>query len=324
MHTICLGNRGSRPLGASENSPFSEYGGDTTSMLVVCEDETLILLDAGTGMWKAAYTLNKLLGRDGGQNVNLFLSHYHDDHTMGLAQSELLFNPANDVKIYGPDFAPGLASVFNAKANRPANPDLAQFYQANIKLKELIESDDQTIKPSDDVTLSWMIVPHGSEQSVAYRIDESNGQSLVCISDTHHELSDTGAPTLSTDILNFIHGANVMVYDCHFSDAEIATNPGFYLGMGHSSGEHGVRLCEAAGVPTLVQHHHNPQNTDAAMRKLTRNFQKYGKKRNVDVIAAKPSLVLNTGLSPARLSKDTEAQNTAGKRWNRIRAITNG
>lgn len=162
MHTILLVNRGSRPLGASDNSPFSEYGGDTTSMLVVCEDETLVLLDAGSGMWKAPYTLNKLLGRDGGQIVNLFLSHYHDDHTMGLAQSELLFNPANEVNIYGPNFGPGLTSVFNSKANRPANPDLAQFYQANIKLKSLIESDDQTIKLSDNVTMSWMTVPHGS------------------------------------------------------------------------------------------------------------------------------------------------------------------
>lgn len=133
-----------------------------------------------------------------------------------------------------------------------------------------------------------------------------------------------GKPVISPEIIDFIHGANAMIYDCHFSDAEIATNPGFYLGMGHSSGEHGVRLCEAAGVPTLVQHHHNPQNTDSAMRKLTRDFQKYGKKRDVDVIAAKPSLVLNTGLTPARLSKDTEAQDTARKRWNRIRAITNG
>jgi phosphoribosyl 1,2-cyclic phosphodiesterase len=321
MHAILLGNRGSRPLGASEESPFARYGGDTTSILVACDDKTFIALDAGSGFWKMPFTMEKITGEKGNYNVQIFLSHYHDDHVMGLAQSDLLFNPTNSMTIHGPDFTDtDLKTVFNAKANKPFNPDLEQFYQANIEL--------ETLKPlkgekriSESTTISWLAVPHGVEQSLAFRID-SDGKSLSCISDTNHALeSDNATPVLCADIIDFIRDSDALIYDCHFSDKEILSNPGFYLGMGHSSGEHGVRLCEAANIPVLVTHHHNPNNTDDKLDSITKKFKACGKKHGVKVIAAQPSLPLDLGLSPKKLMRDVKSMSTAPERWAKIEAI---
>ena len=102
MKLIMLGNRGSRPLGASENSPWAKFGGDTTSMLLVCGHD-LIVMDTGSGFYKMQYTLQELMKRDGPYNVHIFYSHYHDDHTSGLPQSFLLFGEGNVINFYGPD-----------------------------------------------------------------------------------------------------------------------------------------------------------------------------------------------------------------------------
>jgi ribonuclease BN (tRNA processing enzyme) len=324
MKVILFGNRGSRPLGASADSPFEKYGGDTTSVGVIASDGTLIALDAGSGFWKWPYTLETLMDQKGPHHLNLFLSHYHDDHTMGLAQSPFLFRPDNTIDMHGPAFAPGLKRVFQSKANRPANPDLMKHYAANLTFNTLRRNNVKGMKLSDNVEIKWMPVRHGIEESFAYRINDADGTSFAFVSDTNHSVigKNNDRPVLDVALLNFVRGADAMLYDCHYSDAEILSNPGFYLGMGHSSGEHGVRVCDEAEVPVLVTHHHDPNKTDEELDRLSETFRAYGVANSVKVIAAQPSLVLDLKLSPLSLQRDTDRQDTPAKRAQKIAAFT--
>ncbi len=315
MKIIFFGNRGSKPLGASECSPFAKYGGDTTSVGVTFEDGTLIALDAGSGFWKWPYTLETLMGRPGPYNMHLFLSHFHDDHMMGLPQSPLLFNPRNNINIYGPDSEPGLKAVFEDHASRPHNPNLSKHYNAALHFTTL-----HTNVPNRSVTLengakvSWLEVPHGDETALGFRIDYKD-ESFVMISDTHHEFAEDGVtPVLDPAVVEFVRGANALVYDSHFSDEELNKAP-YLRGFGHSTGEHGVRLSQAAGVPLLITHHHNPNNTDDKLDEMTRRLRDYGMQKGVYVMPAQPSLTLDLSQQTSDMMKSLERQDTPKARY---------
>lgn len=317
MKVILFGNRGSVPLGASENSPFGKYGGDTTCVGVTFDDGTLVSFDAGSGFWKWPYTLKTLMENKGPYEMNLFFSHYHLDHTMGLAQSPFLFDPKNTMNIYGPDFETGVKNVFLENANKPQNPDLTNFYQAALNFNTLAENDkNKTVKLPNGATVKWMFTKHSSEQSVAYRIDYE-GRSFVFMTDTDHEFDANDQPVLDADKIEFMRDADMVLYDCHFSDQEFNDAKHFRF-FGHSTGEHGVRMCQAANVPLLVTSHHNPNSDDKTLDKLTDQFRRYGASRGVYVIAAQPSLCIDLDLHPAAMIQDIENQQTPEERWKTI------
>ena len=319
MKIILFGNRGSRPIGASAGSPFEQFGGDTSAIGVVAGDQ-LVALDTGSGFWKWPYTLKSIFNRAAPYKLNVFYSHYHDDHTMGIAQSPFLFDPRNTIDIYGPDFDGGPREVFNQKANRPHNPDLSRVYRASHTFHTLSDSDPvHAVELADGMKVSWIKNPHGFENSYGYRI-EHGGQTLAYITDTHHQVDVNGAPVLSPAIVDFIRGADVLIYDSHFSDGEYATNTKLCQDMGHSTGEQGVRLAKAAGIPIMVKHHHDPNKIDAELTHETAALKAYGQARGVAVVAAQPSLCIDLSLPAGQRAPFIEAQKTPAQRYAAIAA----
>ncbi|OGG19858.1 hypothetical protein A3D03_00345 [Candidatus Gottesmanbacteria bacterium RIFCSPHIGHO2_02_FULL_40_13] len=68
------------PLGT--NGFFPSFGRETMCFAVPY-GKTLIILDAGTGLYRLAEPIGKKL-LTGVENIHLFLSHYHLDHTFGF------------------------------------------------------------------------------------------------------------------------------------------------------------------------------------------------------------------------------------------------
>jgi phosphoribosyl 1,2-cyclic phosphodiesterase len=88
------GVRGSIPT-PGENT--RRYGGNTTCIEVRTDDDALIVLDAGTGIFPLAQTLLPKMPLD----VNLFITHTHWDHIQGLPFFTPIFVPGNTITIYG-------------------------------------------------------------------------------------------------------------------------------------------------------------------------------------------------------------------------------
>ena len=59
-------------------------------------------------------------------------------------------------------------------------------------------------------------------------------------------------------------GADVVIYDSTYTDEEFPS----FTDWGHSTWQEGVRLCDAAGVGTLVIFHHDPSHDDAFMDRI--------------------------------------------------------
>lgn len=311
MKVILFGNRGSRPIGVSENSPFQKYGGDTTSVGVLVDDHC-IAMDTGSGFYKWQWTLEQLLKRQGQYDFTVLHSHYHDDHTAGLPQSFILFDKDNSIQFIGPDGeASGqkthLNEVFKLLAGEPRNPDLMHAYAAEMSFQSLPTDRRSRIDHDKGFTIRTLPVDHGNIKALGYRIDHER-QSIAMISDTHHHLSASGKPAIDGRIVDFIRGCDAFIMDSHFTDAEFEANPAMCQAFGHSTGEHGVRLCHHAGVPLFIAHHHNPAKDDDTLDKDMQALKAYGKQWGVDVMAAKPSMCLDLSLDYSDLKTSLDTQ----------------
>ena len=75
------------------------YGGNTTCIEVRSDDGTLIVLDAGTGLFPLAQSL--LADAKRPIEANLFISHSHWDHIHGLPFFSPLFLQDSRVRLHG-------------------------------------------------------------------------------------------------------------------------------------------------------------------------------------------------------------------------------
>ena len=87
------GTRGSL---ATPGPDTIRYGGNT-SCVEVREEDTLLILDAGTGIRPLGDALSRDIRR-----VDLLLTHLHMDHIQGLGFFDPLFWPDLEVHVWGP------------------------------------------------------------------------------------------------------------------------------------------------------------------------------------------------------------------------------
>jgi phosphoribosyl 1,2-cyclic phosphodiesterase len=99
--------------------------------------------------------------------------------------------------------------------------------------------------------------------ATAYRF-ELMGKAFCYVTDTEHV---PGAP--DQNVLGLIEGADVVVYDSTYTDAEFPEK----VGWGHSTWQEGVRLCRQASVRQLVIFHHEPDHVDDKMARIEKEAQ---------------------------------------------------
>jgi phosphoribosyl 1,2-cyclic phosphodiesterase len=129
--------------------------------------------------------------------------------------------------------------------------------------------------------------PNGA---TGYRI-EHGGVSFCYVTDTEHI---PGKP--DQNILGLIEGADLVLYDCTYTDAEFPTK----VGWGHSTWHEGVRLCRAAGARRLGIFHHDPDHDDVFMRGIAAEAKDVWK--GAFVVREGRSVLLEPGTRGERLA----------------------
>lgn len=225
------------------------YGGNTSCLEVRC-GEHLLIFDAGTGL----RPLGETLADDEGVAGDLFLTHTHLDHIVGLPFFDPLFRPHACFRVWAGHLQPDLTlrEVLSKFMMAPLFPVPPEIFSCNISFHDFKAG--ETLTPRPGVTLRTAPLNHPN-RATGYRI-EYRGKALCYVTDTEHVDGQT-----DQNVLSLIDKADVVIYDSTYTDAEFAA----HRNWGHSTWQEGVRLCEKAGVKRLVIFHHDPDHDDAFM-----------------------------------------------------------
>lgn len=234
---------------ACPDDAHRRWGGNTACMEVRCGEHTFVF-DAGTGV----RPLGKLLAREGAQPLDLFLSHTHFDHVVGFPFFAPFFQQDRVVRVWAGHLGTqhSIYGTICALMRAPLFPVPPDVFTADVQFRDFRAG--ETIRPRPGFALRTAPLNHPNG-ATAYRVDFA-GKSVCYVTDTEHVV---GRPDRT--ILELVEGADVMVYDSAYTDAEYPN----YVGWGHSTWEEGVRLADAGGVGRLLLFHHDPTHEDVQM-----------------------------------------------------------
>jgi phosphoribosyl 1,2-cyclic phosphodiesterase len=237
------GVRGSVPAPGSDTV---RYGGNTSCVEVWCGNRRIVI-DAGTGI----RMLGRSMAANGLVDFDLLLSHTHLDHIEGLPFFPPAFVAGNTLRIWAGHLLPRttIEQALGQLMSAPLFPVPLDAFSTQVTYCDFRAGDALALGPQILVRTAMLDHPN---HAVGYRI-EFAGRALCYISDTAHVPGKT-----NTNIVNLIRGADVVIYDSMFTEAEFAERPHW----GHSTWKEGARLVKLAGARKLVLFHHDPIRTD--------------------------------------------------------------
>lgn len=247
---------GTRGSIACPDSQYQRYGGNTSCLEIRC-GQRLLVFDAGTGIRALGDRINGQNGTAEELIGDLFLTHTHLDHIVGLPFFVPLFNPKNRFRIWAGHLEPALSlhEVLCKFMARPLFPVPPAIFAANVSFHDFTAG--ETLQPNSGITIRTTPLNH-PDRATGYRI-EFGGRAICYVTDTEHEEG-----VLDQNILELIQDADILIYDCTYTDEEFPS----YKHWGHSTWQEGTRLCDQAAVNKLVIFHHDPGHDDSFMDRV--------------------------------------------------------
>jgi len=250
MYARFWGVRGSIPV---SDPRHARYGGNTSCVEVRC-GESVLVFDAGTGV----RPLGSVLAGEGCRDLDLFLSHAHVDHVVGLPFFACAYRAGNSLRVWSGHQAPGegtTESAVRSLMSSPLLPISPNVFCADVSFRDFAAGDD--LAPPGGVSIRTARLRHPGG-ATGYRV-EHGGRSICYVTDTEHV---PGAP--DENILALVDGADILIYDAMFTDQQFPRP----RRSGHSTSEEGARLSRAAGVATYAIFHHAPERDDEALDRI--------------------------------------------------------
>jgi phosphoribosyl 1,2-cyclic phosphodiesterase len=254
MQLKIWGCRGSVP---TPGPSTLRYGGNTSCIEVLPDEETVLVLDAGSGIRQLGIDLL----RRGVRRIHLLLSHLHLDHFEGLRFFTPLWDERTTIDIWGPR-----SPVFSLhdRIARSFSPPLfpleLQAVPARVTYHD-VPYDRWTIGAT---TLEAALVVHRGP-TVGFRIEAPRG-TLAYLPD--HEPALVGAiDGRRSEWLSgagIAAGADVLVHDAQYFEEEYEQR----IGWGHSSVAHTVAYGHAVEAQQLLLFHHEPEHSDEDLERL--------------------------------------------------------
>jgi len=243
---------------AAPGPSTARYGGNTSSLEVRCGGR-LILFDAGTGLRE----LGIHLAGETPIDADLYLTHTHFDHVVGLPFFKPFFQPQNRFRLWAGHLGGGitLQRVMREFMMAPLFPVPPEVFKAAMEYRDFKAGETLSSGPGIAVKTRPLNHPDGA---TGYRV-EYQGKAIAYITDTEHV---PGTP--DKNVLALMDNADVVVIDSMYTDEEYAAS---YVGWGHSTWQEAIRLAKLARVKKLVLFHHDPEHDDTKLDAIAREAE---------------------------------------------------
>lgn len=241
------GVRGSIPCPGPDTV---RYGGNTSCVEVRC-GEHLLVFDAGSGL--------RLLGNELASDptlvdMDLFLSHCHIDHMIGLPFFAPLFDPDHRVRIWAGTLksSGGIRGAIGKFMSFPLFPIGIEAANGTVEFHDFDAG--EVLKPREDIVVRTALLNHPGG-ATGYRV-EYQDRAIAYITDT-----DLGSASIDPAVLALARDAALVIVDTTYTDDELPE----HVGWGHSSWQQAVKLADTARAKTLCLFHHDPEHLDPTM-----------------------------------------------------------
>jgi phosphoribosyl 1,2-cyclic phosphodiesterase len=264
------GVRGSIP---SPGPNTVKYGGNTTCIEIRTDDNELIILDAGTGI----FALSQELLKEMPVTANVFITHSHWDHIQGLPFFLPIFIPGNALRLHGafdPVSGRGIEQIMEVQLQYSYFPVRVAEIKARIEYETLMP--EQSVRIGS-ATITPMQLNH-PVINFGYRID-CNGKSVFFTGDHEpycniyvpgdedHEEYRMLIEDKEKSIIEAMRGVDVLIADSSFTAEEYPSKKGW----GHGTFDSCIAMAKKSGAKLVYCTHHEPTRSDEA---LEREFEK--------------------------------------------------
>jgi phosphoribosyl 1,2-cyclic phosphodiesterase len=239
-----------------------EIGGNTSCVEVRVANQ-LVIFDGGTGL----RLLGEKLLKEMPLTAHLFFSHVHWDHIQGFPFFLPAFAKGNTLHLYGgKNVTKTLEETLAGQMDFPNFPVTLRDMGGSMMFHDLHENEEVFL--ADDKVRIYGVAGNHPNGVFAYRV-EYDGHVFVYATDTeHYAVHDPKIVALAKD-------ADVFVYDSQYTPEEYSGEGGRRpkVGWGHSTMTEGAEIAKVAGVNTYVLFHHDPSQSDTAVREKERRAQ---------------------------------------------------
>jgi len=263
MEFFVGGMRGSLPAAGSE---FVDFGGQTTSFLVVGSSGELVVIDAGSGLRVVETRLS------GGElRVLLLLTHFHLDHLIGLPGFGPLYAEDAEVSVWGPELGAWTPRrVLGRLLADPFWPVPAEKLRGLHSVESLRAEERPDALKWGSLRITWCSLHHPGG-SVAYRIEEpESGSALVVATDLEWRLSSEKERLELLELIRTPRTAQLLVFDANYTAQSYPS----YRGWGHSTLEDALEVAQQTGVEELVITHLGFEKDDRELSALEERLRR--------------------------------------------------
>jgi len=246
---------GCRGTVAMSSSLCTHYGGNTSCLLVEVDGKGIIF-DAGSGILNLDSDMKQRFENypeDPPFRPEIFISHLHLDHIIGLTNFSPLYTKETKARLYtmSRDSRPLKEQVMGAFV-----PPYWPVPLENLAQAEFIEIYDGVPYELDAVTITPFLAKH-PDMTLSYHITDGK-KILVHLLDNEVCAMDTKQ---YRELVDFCKDADLVVFDSAYSAKDYKAKRGW----GHSTVDDGVKLANDCGCKKMMFSHFSPHYSDTEL-----------------------------------------------------------